>query len=76
MIDDPQYALGPARGQRVVQPRCKVEEHDGRAEQAGADDDCSVCAPDGLHDEIGTANERGDERQAVTEAVRPNCTAL
>ena len=70
MVDDPADALGPAPGQCVVQRRCKVERHNRRAEEAGVDDECSVCAPGGLHDEIGTANERGDERQTVTEAVR------
>lgn len=70
MVDDPESALGPARGQRVVQRRRKVEDPDRRAEEAGADDESSVCAPGGLHDEIGTAHQRGDKRQPVTEAVR------
>ncbi len=70
MLNNPKNTLGLARGERVVERRCKVKKYHGRAEDARADNESSVTVLCCMDDEKRRSGECGDQSYSVANAVR------
>jgi hypothetical protein len=69
MLKDPKHLLGVARGQRMVDGRCKVKKYGRCGEESHTNNKPIVSMPCRLRDEKGSSDECRGKTNAMANAV-------